>query len=95
MIEVGSKVPLPLGAHDRARHGRVRQQERVHRREEARVAVPQQKDEQRERSQLDADPPSGVIVLLADVHDRVHHDEEVGVQRTNVVKDVGVAWTRG
>ena len=57
--------------------------------EEAEITVPYQENKQAQSCQFDANPPLGMILLISDSHGHIHHQEIVGMQKTNVVENVG------
>lgn len=68
----------------------IRQKQRVHQSKYPNITIPQKINDQCKHSQFGTDEPFGIILFFPDKHDSIHHKEEVGVQRTDVVEDVRI-----
>ena len=54
------------------------------------ITIPHQKDNKSQYAQFESNPPHSMILIFANIHDCINHQEVECMQWTNVVKNVGV-----
>ncbi len=91
MIQVGPEVPFPHGSHGGPDDGFVSQEELMQPFKYSEIHVPDEENDHCQDCQFDSYPPFGIISISPDGHDCIYHEEEVGMEWTYVVQNVGVA----
>jgi len=58
------------------------------------IKIPNDVNAHGQTAQFETDAPFGIIDILSNPHDDVHHEEKIGVQQTNVVENVGSSLSK-